>query len=650
MVEQASRRVAAPASGRDCAATVGTMPAMQTPGARFLPLLAVGLAATAALKLMTLGLARLDCWLLAPLVAVAAWPLWAWRREQLMFVRRLLLAGAATESGWVRRRFWRGTVAQALSVVTALLWAGLMLLMATQLTGLQWGILAADAALLAALSPALRQWLRHQIAPPFIGSVSRRWPVLWANVPLLLAAFVMHDYWAGFADTRALPWSALVAQTLQSGHAQAACPTAGTLLGIAALADRLPRHAAMLLLPGVADPQARGLAWLMLLAFTGFGSYLFTRYLLGAQALLDAWCAPDAEHDEAPRPGRLFVASSLAVLGLAGLLAGLWAASGPRTNVAMLEQAAVRLAQAANPCGSAPRQAQTLQAGARQQLDRASRQALDRAMRGVDGGLDAAFAAAESGIDAYLDWYFSFIGSYTRLGALVIPGLEQHMRQQFATHVLADSGFEHSLARLGSEADARLLEHIAGEAAALGRGLTQQLQLQPCLREALRPAALPGLERDGMRMALSAAVALPLSRAVLPLALHAGQAVMARAAARQTVKAAAQAAGATASKGGSSVLLSAGAGAAVCAPGGPLALACAAAAAVVTWIGVDMAMLAIDEALFRKSLRAELAEELQRERQQLREGLRLQLEQAAAGYAAQAGQRIDAVFVPATEG
>ena len=646
MVEQASRRVAAPAPGRDCAATVGTMPAMQTPGARFLPLLAVGLAATAALKLMTLGLARLDCWLLAPLVAVAAWPLWAWRREQLMFVRRLLLAGAATESGWVRRRFWRGTVVQALSVVTALLWAVLMLLMATQLTGLQWGILAADAALLAALSPALRQWLRRQIAPPFIGTVSRRWPVLWGNVPLLLAAFVVHDYWAGFADTRALSWSALVAQTLQSGHAQAACPTAGTLLGMTALADRLPRHAAMLLLPGVADAQARGLAWLLLLAFTGFGSYLFTRYLLGAQALLEGWRAPDAQHDEAPRPGRLFVASSLVVLGLAGL----WAALGPRADIAALEQAAARLAQATNPCGNAPHQAQALQSGARQQLDRASRQALDRAMRGVDGGLDAVFAAAEAGIDAYLDWYFSFIGSYTRLGALVIPGLEQHMRQQFATHVLADSGFEHSLARLGSEADARLLEHMAAEAAALGRGLTQQLQLQPCLREALRPAALPGLERDGMRMALSAAVALPLSRAVLPLALHAGQAVMARAAARQTVKAAAHAAGATASKRGSSVLLSAGAGAAVCAPGGPLALACAAAAAVVTWIGVDMAMLAIDEALFRKSLRAELSEELQRERQQLREGLRLQLEQAAAGYAAQAGQRIDAVFVPATDG
>ena len=88
----------------------------------------------------------------------------------------------------------------------------------------------------------------------------------------------------------------------------------------------------------------------------------------------------------------------------------------------------------------------------------------------------------------------------------------------------------------------------------------------------------------------------------------------------------------------------------MCAPGGPLALACAAVAGAVTWLGVDMAMMAIDEALFRKSLRADLLEELQGQRQQLREALQAQLAQAAADYSAQAAQRIDKVFVPAIDG
>jgi len=99
------------------------MLSMQTLARRVLGLLLAGLTATAALKLATLGLARLDCWWLPPLVVAMAWPLWAYRREQVMFVRRLLLSGATTETSRLRRWFWRGTVQQSLRVVTALLWA-----------------------------------------------------------------------------------------------------------------------------------------------------------------------------------------------------------------------------------------------------------------------------------------------------------------------------------------------------------------------------------------------------------------------------------------------------------------------------------------------------------------------------------------------
>ena len=612
------------------------------------PVLA-GIAAVAALKLATLGLARLDCWLLAPLIVAIAWPLWTYGREQAMFVRRLLLAGATVETGRTRRWFWGGQVLQALGVVTALLWSGVMLLMAAQLTPLQWGILAANAVLLAAVLPLLKRLLKGEIAPAFVGTVARRWPALLANALLLLAAFVAHDYAIGFADTRSLSWSELVGQTMQVAQAGTACPAAGTLLGVAALADQLPRHAALLLLPGLPDPRARMLSWLLLLAITGFGCYLFTRYLLGVQAWLEVR-TQDAAHDNdpqpGPRPGRLFLGTSLAALAFVGA----WVAFGPRLGIAALGQGAVVLAQAANPCGAASGQARTLQAGARQQLDAASRQALDAAMQGVDRGLDPAFAAAEAGIDKYLDWYFSFIGSYARMGALVVPDLEQHMRDRFSALVFTDSGFEPALARLVSESDARLLDRITAEAAAIGAGLAQDLQLKPCLHEVLRPAALPGLERDAMRMALSTAVALPLARAVLGLALRAGAAVMARASARVTVRAAASAAGATAAKRGGSVLLSAAAAGTLCAPGGPLALACAAVAGVVTWLGVDMAMITIDEALFRKSLRAELVEELQGQRQALRDELRQKLEQAAADYRGQAVQRIDKVFVPALDG
>ena len=291
-----------------------------------------------------------------------------------------------------------------------------------------------------------------------------------------------------------------------------------------------------------------------------------------------------------------------------------------------------------------------MRAQAQRQLDAASREAVDAAMRTVDAGLDRAFTAAETGIDTYLDWYFSFVGNYTRLGALVIPDLDQHMRKQFTELVFARSGFEQQVLRLGTEADSQLLDRVAQATQIAGHGFAKDLELQPCLLGGLRLDALPGLERDKLRMAMSAAIALPLSRAVMPLAARAGEAVLARAAARQTVRAAAGAAGTKVTQRGATVLLSAGAAGAVCAPGGPLALACAVAAGAVTWLGVDMALMAVDEALFRKSLRAELLEDLQAQRTQLREELRSKLEQAAADYRSLAGRRIDQVFVPATDG
>jgi hypothetical protein len=535
---------------------------------------------------------------------------------------------------------------QSLGVITALLWAGLLLLAAAQLTTLQWAILAADAVLLAALSPALRHLLRREVAPQFVDTVARRWPVLLANTLLLTLAFVAHDYQLGFADTRALSWGELVSWTLQSRQADAACPTAAALLGVSALADQLPRHAAMLFLPGVADLHVKLLAWVLLLGVTGFGAYLFTRYLLGVQALLDGWTQRAAADATSPRRDRVFLWTSLATLAALGLLSAL----GLRLDATSLGQGAAQLARVANPCGRSTDEARALQAQAQGRLDAASRQAVDAAMQKVDAGLDRAFAAAELGIDAYLDWYFSFVGNYTRLGALIIPDLERHMREQFTAKVFAGSGFDRNVAQLGADVDGHLLEQMTQAAQAAGQDFARALALQPCLLESLRPDALPGLERDKLRVAMSAAIALPLSRAVLPLALRAGEAVLARAAARQTVRAAASAAGARAGQRGASVLLSAGAAGAVCAPGGPLALACAAVAGVVTWLGVDMALMAIDEALFRQSLRADLLEDLQAQRQQLRDELRSKLEQAAADIRAQAGQRIDRVFVPATDG
>jgi hypothetical protein len=70
----------------------------------------------------------------------------------------------------------------------------------------------------------------------------------------------------------------------------------------------------------------------------------------------------------------------------------------------------------------------------------------------------------------------------------------------------------------------------------------------------------------------------------------------------------------------------------------------------VTWLGVDVAMIAIDEALFRDKVKKEIVAELAAQRDELRESIRLQLKQTVTLYRLRARNAVDAVFVPARDG
>ncbi len=524
--------------------------------------------------------------------------------------------------------------------------AALLLAMSSRLQWSEWAILAVDAALLIWLTPAIRRLLSGEIASAHLGTVTRRWPTVLANTVLLTLAFTAHDYWFGFPDSRNLPWSELTDRALQAGSAAAHCEAAGWLLGVINLAEQLPRHAAMLTLPGLTDPLSRSAAWLVFLGVTGFGGYLFTRFLLGAQSIAELWRLPASSPPPSDRGDGLFVAAVAALLAAASLLAS----QSADFDWSRLKGAPKVLANSFDPCGSKLAQTRALQADAHREIDDSARAAVDEAMRHVDANLSAAFDAAEKGVDAYLDWYFSFVGSYTRLAALVIPRLDERIRSEFARNVFDEVRFNEQIELLARDADHRVIDRIAGKTEEIGRALSVRFDKEPCAREVIRAAPLQRLSRDAVRASLSAAIAVPLSRIVLNLAGQAAKEVLARAVARQWMKAAASAAGTTTARRGASVVMSAGAAAVVCAPGGLLAAGCSALAGVITWLGLDVALIAIDEALFREKMKQEMVAELAQQRSALRESIRRQLEQTVNLYRLQARSTVDAVFVPARDG
>lgn len=55
---------------------------------------------------------------------------------------------------------------------------------------------------------------------------------------------------------------------------------------------------------------------------------------------------------------------------------------------------------------------------------------VDIALAHLDGQIDRAFDGIEANVDGYLDWYYSLVGEYTRIAALLIGKLEDHMAKK----------------------------------------------------------------------------------------------------------------------------------------------------------------------------------------------------------------------------
>jgi hypothetical protein len=164
-------------------------------------------------------------------------------------------------------------------------------------------------------------------------------------------------------------------------------------------------------------------------------------------------------------------------------------------------------------------------------------------------------------------------------------------------------------------------------------------------------SALADLDRDGLRAAtaLGGGAAAGAVAAKL-LAKQTGAAVAAKVAATKGFQAAAGLAGKVAAKKGGSVLLSAAGGAALCSPGGPAAAICGVLAGAAAWLAVDKAMVEIDEARLRDTMRAEILQALEDQRPALAIALKARHAAMIDATAGQIQGGMERVFIPARDG
>lgn len=586
------------------------------------------------------------CWALFALVALVAWPLWRQQAESALLTRRALLAGLTREESRVRRWFWSGTLASIWHALAAVAWAIVLVALASAFEAWHWAVIAADVVILALAGRWIEARLAGEVRPEALGWVTRRWPLLAGNAVLLTLVLVAADFFLGSVDTRGLAWHEVAERAMSDALAAASCPLAGAALGIAAAIDQLSWHAAQVLIPGLPNTGWRIAAWLAVLLQAAAAAWATTRLLVGMASFARPREAPARTLSAAPA-SKVFLATLLLLALVYGL--ALWSlddldtrAWGPR---------AARTAAVFNPCRPDAASTARVRAALEGELRAAHAAALAQGDARVDAAVKEAFAGIEPGVERYLDWYFTVIGEYQRLGAWAAGDLAGRLGRELETHVFGGPGaFAARIEALDGALERETQASLGHLAGAVQARVREGLQAQPCRFEGVDLRPLLHFERDAARAGISLGAGVAAGLAVRALAARAAASVASRLAAKRTFQVAGRLGGGVAAKRAGSITLSAAGAAAACAPGGPLAALCAIGAGVVAWLAVDHAMVRIDEALFRDEMRADLLAALGAEQVDVAAAIKARHRALLDANAARLQAGMERMFIPARHG
>lgn len=260
------------------------------------------------------------------------------------------------------------------------------------------------------------------------------------------------------------------------------------------------------------------------------------------------------------------------------------------------------------------------------ELARVERRVIEDMSGWAHGPVASAFQSLDAGVDSYLDWHFSALGSYGRLGATVVGELDDWSQAQIEKRLLEPSGIDEALASLPQAFDEALLTSQQVRLQQMQAALADQFAAYRVADPAgsLPGAAVPDLDFDGvagrlldvradqLRVAASGSAAVAIggwaalrggalaSRFLSGRAMQQGGALVTRFLARLGLQA------------GRSAAL-AGGSAAATAPAGPGALVVGGvvfAASMAAFVGTEYLALNVQEKAQRPELEAQLRKDM----------------------------------------
>ena len=593
-------------------------------------------------------------------IALVAWPLWQFQVERLHVARRAYLTELTMPEGRFRRWFWRGSFSASWQAVLALGGGALLLLMVISFRPFQWLLVAADAAFLGLFLRGFEKLLTNEIQPEHRRSIARYW-VFWANVALLAVAFALLEYYHyGMPDTRETPWRDLALTTFDSTLARYGSSSFGGWIAVTATVEQLIRHAAMIYAPSLPEPWMRSAVWFGLALYLGTGAWLLTRFFLGAIAIADSLNLVQTEDgnddnvvlDEAEAPvahgTRTWPVEFVVVLLSCVVVLVAWGDSLREIPQSLLLRRAVGVvAVVTDPCANSQVVTREARAVVDQRVADAQQQAIDNANAVIKQSLDVAFNKAKTGVDPFLDWYFSLTGDVERFTAMISADATGVLAAEMQKDVLGNIiELEKSVPE---ELDSNIQPIFGGVLSQIGQDLQAQVAAQECLRFQLDFPSFITV-RDKARWTISVAfgslMAVSIAgrtatEAAFGMATRTGMRAAGKAALDAVEKRAAQLAVA---KAGRKV------GRFLCNFSGPLRWLCRGAVVLVGGTVIEVFSLELDEFLHRDEMKAKILNDLDTQRASLEVELRAQAERVIRNEFGNLRAEIDKVFVPARDG
>ncbi|MDI5893259.1 hypothetical protein [Halomonas rhizosphaerae] len=264
----------------------------------------------------------------------------------------------------------------------------------------------------------------------------------------------------------------------------------------------------------------------------------------------------------------------------------------------------------------------------------------------LDERLERAFAPLEAAVPDYLDWYFSPVGSYTRLGVALMGDLDAWLDGQLHQRLVEATGLESALAELQADYPRRLASEQQGLADDMAETLQERYAPRQVSsgRESERPIHELDLDgelqkalQDGRDTARWSTAAVGGSGT----ALLAGRALARRLGASAAAQGSRLALRGLVTRLGTGTLRSlaaGGAASAATAPAGPGALVMGTVTAAVTLAGIagsEVVLLKVQEALHRPAMESQMRDAIGQTRQRMQASLEAS---ASAGAATLTGQ------------